>query len=110
MNSFVEYILDILSNFGNIKSREMFGGYGLYSDKIFFAIIADDELYFKADETLAEEYKRSGSYPFTYQRGNKTFSMSYWYVPAEIIEDSDLIKDWYNKSSAVARNKKSKRK
>ncbi len=51
-NGFVEYILDILSDYGNIKSRRMFGGFGIYLDKIIFAIIIDNELYFKADSNI----------------------------------------------------------
>lgn len=87
----------------------MFGGYGLYADKIFFAIIVDDELYFKADEIVSLEYKKLGSFPFTYNRENKTIALSYWYVPEEVIEDSDLLKEWYNKSLNVSKNKKSKK-
>ena len=29
-NGFVEYIIDLLSEYGDISSRKMFGGYGLY--------------------------------------------------------------------------------
>lgn len=95
---FVDYIIDLLSSFGNITKRSMFSGFGLYHNKKIFAIIADDELHFKADKILAEEFQKAGSHPFTYQRGEKTIAMSYWYVPAEIIEDSDRLKDWFNKS------------
>ena len=61
-----------------------------------------DELYFKVDVKLAEEYKNAGSFPFTYKRDDKTIALSYWYVPSEIIEDRDLLKEWFNKSLGVA--------
>ena len=101
-SGFVDYIIDLLSDFGNISARRMFGGYGLYLNKIIFAIIIDDELYFKADSDLAIEYKKAGSYPFTYQKNDKTVALSYWYVPAEIIEAQDLLKNWFSKSLGVA--------
>ncbi len=107
-SGFVDYIIDLLSQYGNISSRRMFGGYGLYLNKIIFAIIIDDELYFKADSDLALEYSKAGSYPFTYQKNNKTVALSYWYVPAEIIETQDLLKDWFNKSSGLATTLKRK--
>jgi len=107
---FVAYIVDLLSGYGNITSRTMFGGYGIYSGKLIFALIIDDELYFKADRELAEEYEKSGSYPFTYQKNDKTVALSYWYVPAEVIEDDDLLKDWFDKSLLVAMASKLKKK
>ena len=101
-SEFVEHIMDILSSFSDIKLCRMFGGYGIYRGKIIFAIIMDDELYFKVDAKLAEKYKNAGSFPFTYKRDDKTIALSYWYVPSEVIEDIDLLKEWFNKSLGVA--------
>ena len=109
MSGFVDYIIDLLAPCGDVKARKMFGGYGLYSDKIMFAIIIDDELYFKADSILSEEYKQAGSYPFTYQKNEKTVALSYWYVPADIFEDGDSLKNWFNKSLKLAIDKKGKK-
>jgi DNA transformation protein and related proteins len=80
----------------------MFGGYGLYFNKTIFAIIIDDELYFKADSDLGQEYQQTGSYPFTYQKNDKTVALSYWYAPSEIIENEDSFKNWFDKSVKVA--------
>lgn len=102
-NGFVEYITDLLSSYGDITSRKMFGGYGLYCNKIIFAIIADDELYFKANSELAKEYESAGSLPFTYQKDEKRVALSYWYVPIEIIEEEDSLKSWFSKSFSVAK-------
>ena len=109
-SSFVEYIIDRLDSYGDITSRRMFGGYGLYCNKIIFAIIADDELYFKADSELAKEYESSGSFPFTYQKDEKRVALSYYYVPIEIIEDEDSLKNWFNKSLVVAKASRLKKK
>jgi DNA transformation protein len=102
-SGFVEHITDILFGFGSdIRLHRMFGGYGIYSGKLIFAIIMDDELYFKVNAELAEEYKNAGSFPFTYKRDDKTTALSYWCVPSEAIEDRDLLKEWFNKSLKVA--------
>lgn len=101
---FVDYIIDLLSDYGNITKRYMFGGCSLYLNKKIFAIIIDDELYFKADKATAEEFQELGSRPFTYKRGDKIIAMCYWYVPAEVIEDSDLLKICFNKSLRVNKN------
>ena len=101
-SEFVEYIMDMLSRFSDIKLRRMFGGYGIYSGKLIFAIIINDELYFKVDTELMEEYKNAGSFPFTYKKADKTIALSYWSVPSEVIEDGDLLKEWFDKSLRVA--------
>lgn len=87
----------------------LFGGYGLYSNKIIFAIIADNELYFKADSELAKEYQSAGSFPFTYQKDEKRVALSYLKVPIDVIEDEDSLKNWFSKSLEVAKASKLKK-
>ena len=96
-NSFVTYITDLLSDYGTIMARAMFGGYGIYCNDIIFAIIVDNELYFKADKILAERFAKHGSTPFTYKAKGKKVSMSYWNIPIEIIEDEALLKNWFDR-------------
>lgn len=44
---FVDYVAEQLREAGVIRSRKMFGEYGLYCDHIFFAVICDDQLFVK---------------------------------------------------------------
>lgn len=44
---FVEFITEQLREAGDIRSRPMFGEYGLYCDGVFFAVICDDQLFVK---------------------------------------------------------------
>ena len=44
---FVEYVAEQLREAGTIRSRKMFGEYGLYCDEVFFAVICDDQLFIK---------------------------------------------------------------
>ena len=45
---FVQYVVDQLAGAGIIRTKRMFGEYGLYLDKLFFAVICDDPLFFQA--------------------------------------------------------------
>ena len=45
---FVDYVAEQLRESGSIRSRKMFGEYGLYCDDIFFAVICDDQLLSKS--------------------------------------------------------------
>ena len=42
---FVNYVSDQLREAGAIRSRKMFGEYGLYCNDIFFGVICDDQLF-----------------------------------------------------------------
>lgn len=44
---FVNFITEQLRDAGAIRSRKMFGEYGLYCDNVFFAVICDDQLFVK---------------------------------------------------------------
>ena len=50
---FVDYVAEQLAEAGTIRSRKMFGEYGLYCNEVFFAVICDDQLFVKV--TLAGE-------------------------------------------------------
>ena len=44
---FVNFVADQLREAGTIRSRKMFGEYGLYCDGVFFAVICDDQFFVK---------------------------------------------------------------
>ena len=103
---YLNYVLDLLSCCGNITHRALFGGYGIYNDGKILAIIADDELYFKVNDSNKQDFVDSDSEPFTYYKNNKPYSLSYWKVPAEILEVPELLQTWFNKAYMVALLKK----
>ena len=108
-STFVEYVVeDLLGEVKGVRARAMFGGYGLYKDDIFFAIIVDDELYYKVGASTQKEYERRGSTPFQYLRKDKkAVSMSYWKLPADVMDDRQELLEWTDKAVKMARAKKS---
>lgn len=107
--SYFDYIKGILLPLGNISTRKMFGGYGFYKDGIFFALIANDILYFKVDDDNRADYESYNSRPFSYEGKNKKMVvMSYWEAPVEILEDYVQLVSWVNKAVQAARRAKTK--
>lgn len=45
--NFLDYVAEQLREAGAIRSRKMFGEYGLYCDEVFFAVICDDQFFVK---------------------------------------------------------------
>ncbi len=101
---FVEYITEMLEPFGNIRTRKMFGGYGIYKNMLMFALIADNELYFKADIETAKYFKSQGLEPFTYQAKGRLVSLSYYKILPEIIEDGEMFAKYFNMAYKSALN------
>ena len=101
---YLEYVMDQLECCGPVVSKRMFGGIGLYSDALFFGLIDDDILYFKVDDLTRPGYLSAKSKPFDpYKDGNA--SMSYYSIPAEVLEDTDELKLWAAASVEAARRK-----
>lgn len=96
------YIVDLLSVYGNITARKMFGGYGIYQNGIIVGIIAEDELYFKVDESNQSDYEEFFSEAFVYNKQGKMVSMSYWKVPLEVLEDENMLSSWLRKSYLIS--------
>ncbi len=97
-----EDIEDAFSAFGPVRLRRMFGGTGIYSDGVMFALEAFGELYLKADDALKETYREIGGEPFVYEGKSKPVTMSYWRLPAEIVEDRDAFADMARRAAACA--------
>lgn len=70
----------------------MFGGFGVYQDEIFFGIISHGQLFFKTDASTREQYLSKGMAPF--RPSEKMILKTYYEVPADILDDPDLLADW----------------
>ena len=108
-DDFRDFVLEQLAPAGRVTSRAMFGGVGLYLDGLFFALIDDDALYFKADESTRQRYEAAGSKAFCPYPDHPDKPMGYWQVPAEVLEDPDELAAWARQAMGVALAKRSAR-
>jgi DNA transformation protein len=104
-----EFALEQLGHVAPVTFRKMFGGVGVYSGGYFFALMDDDSLYFKVDDTNRKDYEARGMGPFM-PFGDDSHVMGYYEVPAEVIEDEDELRVWMTKAVDVARAKAKKSK
>lgn len=97
-NVYLEDVMKHLSPHGNIISRAMFGGYGIYLDGVIFASIVQDKLYFRVDEVNRADYEPFGSLPFIYEGMGKPVEMPYLTLPDEILMDPKRLRMWIQKA------------
>jgi DNA transformation protein len=104
-DGFVALVLEQLDSLGPMTRKRMFGGVGLYAGDLFFALIAGDVLYLKADESTRGALEGAGARPFQPypDRPRDNGIMQYYGVPAAILEDRDELTAWVTRSVAVAR-------
>jgi DNA transformation protein and related proteins len=108
-DDFRDYVLEQLAVAGKASARRMFGGVGLYLDGLFFALIADDTLYFKTDDTNKLRFVQAGSRQFCPFPDRPTHVMAYWEVPAEVLEDPEELRNWTREALSAALAARTKR-
>ena len=104
-SQFAEFAVDQLSGLGQVLVRRMFGGAGLYLDGTMFALIADDTLYLKVDDTNRPDFEALGSSPFQ-PFPDKPMTMPYYPVTADLLEDRSRLTLWASRALSVARRGK----
>jgi len=91
---FRDYLEDLFAPVGGVTQRRMFGGLGIFRDGLMIALVDDEVLYFKADETTVPQFETEGSEPFVYQSKGKAVALSYWRAPDFLFDDAEAFRDW----------------
>ena len=102
-SGFVSHCLELLSPLGGTSSRRMFGGHALYIDGLCTALVIQDTLYLKVDDTHRAVFERAGCTPFTY--AGKTADVrvtSYYTAPEEAMESPAEMLPWARRGLAAA--------
>jgi DNA transformation protein len=106
--SYREFVLEQLGRVTLVTGKSMFGGVGIYAQGLFFALIAEDRLYFKVDETTRSDFEQLGMEPF--RPFGEASAMGYYEVPADVVEDSVRLAVWMKKAIDVAAKTRIKKK
>ena len=105
----VEHLLEgmrgLESREAALHAKRMFGGYGIFLDGRMFALVAEGELYFKADAGNAAAFDERNLPPFTFESSRGTTKMSYRLAPPEFVESPDRHLQWAR--DAIAASKRS---
>jgi DNA transformation protein len=107
---FVRHVLDLMGPLGAVRSRAMFGGFGIYQRETIFAIVDDDRLYFKTDAAMGRKFSRLGLAPFTYVARGKTVALSYHEAPAEVLESPEVMREFALEAMGAARRARNAKK
>lgn len=85
-DSYQSFVVEQLARVASgIRARRMFGGVGIYSIDLFFALIDGDALYLKTDAASQPKFEALGTEPFR-PAGEDGEAMGYHQLPTEILE------------------------
>ena len=109
-SEFVDHVVETMRAFGAVTAKQMFGGWGLYHEGIFFALIAEDTLYLKADEENGAEFDSASLPPFVYvTKDGDSMTMSYRQAPPEALESPPVMTVWARSAYAAALRAKNRK-
>jgi DNA transformation protein len=94
MSEFVTFLHEVFEPFGAIRSRKMFGGHGIYHQDLMFGLVADDELYLKADKQSVPLFEENQLTAFKLNKDSKIMQMSYYHAPEQIHDDPEQVLVW----------------
>ncbi len=98
----LHHSLELLAPLGALRSRRMFGGFGIYVDDLFIALIAFDQLFLKADAQTRPLFEAAGCTPFQYEREGQVMRLGYFAAPEDAMESPMLMADWGRLAIAAA--------
>ena len=103
----VDHFIDLIGDVGEVRTRRMFGGTGIYAGDAMFALEAYDEIYLKVDKENRDLFEDAGAAPFIYTgKPGQSVTMSYYLLPAEIFEDREALQPFVESSVGAARRAK----
>jgi DNA transformation protein and related proteins len=88
---------------GAVAVKPMFGGHGVFSEGLCFAIEIKGEVFLKADAQLEPSFAAAGSSPFVYNAKGRPISTSFWRLPAAAHDDDEELGRWIAMGLSAAR-------
>lgn len=100
---FRDHVADLFAAFGEIKTKLMFGGAGVYYKDQMFALIAGERIYLKANDETRKAFEAEGCGPFKFEnKHGEILAMSYWEIPPRLLDDTDELAKWARRAYGVA--------
>ena len=88
--------------FENVKSRSMFGGFGIFSGETMFALVVNDKLHLRANAANEREFKQAGLNPYIYKKRGFPVVTKHYAIPDAWWQDTAQIIAQAERSLAAA--------
>lgn len=94
-----EAIVADLASLGDVRSKKMFGGVGIFGDDVMFVIVdSAGNVFLRVDDGNRDRFEAAGA--------EKHGRMPYYAVPAAVLNDEAALLEWAGGSLRVAKDAK----
>lgn len=101
-SEFVTFVTEQMAFVEDLRIRGMFGGHGMFQNDRMFALIFQDQLYFKTITATRAAFEAKSLKPFTYLARSKWVKLQYFEAPAEVFDEVDAMRSWVGKALLAA--------
>lgn len=92
-----EGLVSKLKVIGNISTRKMFGGHGIFHQGKMFGIVdSNGTVHLRTNDSSCIKYEKNG--------GHKHGKMPYHSIPETVLNDMEMLIDWANESIKISKN------
>jgi DNA transformation protein len=89
------WVQEALEPVGTVTMRKMMGGATLYLDGVIFAILFEEEIWFKSDAESDAPWDAQGCDRFRFtMKDGKVESMNYRRAPSDVHDDPEAMQHW----------------
>jgi DNA transformation protein len=109
-DGFATFLREQFAPLGHVSVRRMFGKTGVFCDGLMFAMVTEDQLYFRVDDHNRGAFAEAEAHPpLNYEKGGRTIELSFWRVPERLLDEPDELIWWARTALSAARRVASNR-
>ncbi|OOF15492.1 MULTISPECIES: TfoX/Sxy family DNA transformation protein [unclassified Salinivibrio] len=83
--------MKLFAKLGSIKSRSMFGGFGIFCEDTMFALVVNNTLHLRAGKENEALLKKQGLSPYVYKKRGFPVVTKYFAIPEYWWDDQDKL-------------------
>lgn len=90
---FLVHTIERMNTVVPVSYRRIFHGYGVYHRGVQFAVLLNDQVYFRADDDSRHLYDEQGLPQFA-ARSSGSLRSDFYQIPPSFINNTDLLQYW----------------
>ncbi|MFA0086317.1 DNA transformation protein [Vibrio sp. 10N.286.49.C2] len=107
-NPILKNSMQLFAQLGKVKSRSMFGGFGIFVDDTMFALAVNSKLHIRTNPTTVATFKQNGFKPYVYKKRGFPVVTKYFALPEDSWDDSEIILSYARSALDYAKDEKVK--
>ena len=107
-NPVLKNSMQLFAQLGKVKSRSMFGGFGIFVDETMFALAVNNKLHIRTNPKTVASFKQLGYTPYVYKKRGFPVVTKYFALPEDCWDDTDVILAYARAALDFAKDEKVK--